>query len=106
MIVLANATRYGTGATINPEGRLDDGRFEVVIVRRLNFWELLKLLITHKPFNADKVEIFSTAKLQLTTLKKSYFQVDGEYRGRTKTIQAEILSNCLRIMVPAEVDNN
>ena len=102
MIVLANATRYGTGATINPEGRLNDGLFEVVIVRRLNFWELLKLLITHKTFDAEKVEVFSTTKMELTALKRSYFQVDGEYRGRTKTINAQIIPNCLKVMVPAE----
>ena len=102
MIVLANASKYGTGAIINPDGKLDDGRFEVVVVRRLSFWELLKLLVIHKPFNEDKVEIFSTTKLELTTLKKTYFQVDGEYRGRTKMIKAQILPNCLRVMLPAE----
>jgi diacylglycerol kinase (ATP) len=103
MIVLANASKYGTGAIINPDGKLNDGRFEVVVVRRLSFWELLKLLVTHKPFNEDKVEIFSTTKLELTTLKKTYFQVDGEYRGRTKMIKAQILPNCLKVMLPAEV---
>lgn len=104
MIVLANASKYGTGATINPDGKLDDGHFEVVVVRRLNFWELLKLLITHKPFNEDKVEIFSTTKVELMALKKAYFQVDGEYRGRTKTIKAQIVPNCLKVMAPAEVE--
>ena len=103
MIVLANASKYGTGAIINPDGKLNDGYFEVVVVRRLNFLELLKLLITHKPFDADKVEIFSTRTLEITTLRKSYFQVDGEYRGRTKSIKAGILPNCLKIMLPAEI---
>ena len=105
MIVLANASKYGTGAIINPGGKLNDGLFEVVVVRRLNFFELLKLLITHKPFDDDKVEIFSTTKVELTTLKKSYFQVDGEYRGRTKSIKAAIKENCLKVMLPAEVIN-
>lgn len=104
MIVVANASKYGTGATINPEGKMDDGYFEVVVVRKLNFWELLKLLITHKTFNADKVEIFSTTKLDITTIKKSYFQVDGEYRGRTKIINAHILPMSLRVLVPDEVE--
>lgn len=103
MIVLANASKYGTGATINPNGKLNDGRFEVVVVRRLNFWELLKLLISHKPFDADKVEIFSTTRLELAALRKSYFQVDGEYRGRVKNIHAEINPSCLKMMLPAEV---
>jgi diacylglycerol kinase (ATP) len=103
MIVLANASKYGTGATINPHGKLDDGRFEVVVVRRLSFWELLKLLITHKPFNEDKVEILSTTTLELTALKKAYFQIDGEYRGRTKLLRAKILPGCLKVMLPAEL---
>ena len=36
MVVLANASMYGTGAVINPHGQLNDGVFEVVIVRRLS----------------------------------------------------------------------
>lgn len=106
MIVLANASKYGTGATINPEGKLDDGKFEVVVVRRLNFWELLKILITHQPLNKDKVEVFSAATVELTALKRSYFQIDGEYRGKTKTLKAKILPGCLKVMMPAEVERN
>lgn len=106
MIVLANASKYGTGATINPEGKLDDSKFEVVVVRRLNFWELLKILVTHKPFNEDKVEVFSTTTVELSALKRSYFQVDGEYRGKTKTLKAKILPGCLKVLLPAEVGEN
>lgn len=106
MIVLANASKYGTGATINPEGKLDDSKFEVVVVRRLNFWELLKILVTHKPFNEDKVEVFSTSTVELSALKRSYFQVDGEYRGKTKTLKAKILPGCLKVLLPAEVGEN
>ena len=102
MIVLANASKYGTGATINPEGKVDDGFFEVVVVRKLNFWGLLNALITHKTFHKDKAEIFSTKTLELTALRKAYFQVDGEYLGRTKKISARIAPNCLHVMVAAQ----
>ena len=100
MIVIANARQYGTGATINPEGKVDDGYFELVVVRRLNFWGLLNTLITHRTFDKRKAEIFSTKKAELTTLKKAYFQVDGEYRGRVKRISAAILPNSLNVMLP------
>ncbi len=106
MIVLANASKYGTGATINPDGKTDDGFFEVVIVRRLNFWSLLNMLIAHKSFNAGKVEIISTKKVEITLLKKTYFQVDGEYRNKIKSIKAEVLSGCLNIMLPATLEEN
>ncbi|HVG16839.1 MAG TPA: diacylglycerol kinase family protein [Chitinophagaceae bacterium] len=100
MIVLANASKYGTGATINPEGKIDDGLFEVVIIRRLNFWGLLNMLIAHNNFNKEKIEIVSTKSVKISLLYKSHFQVDGEYRGKTKTITAKVLSGCLNIMLP------
>lgn len=105
MVVLANARQYGTGATINPEGKIDDGYFEIVVVRRLNFWGLLNALITHKTFNKDKAEIFSTKNAEITALKKAYFQVDGEYLGRTKQIRAKIAANCLQVMVTPTENN-
>ena len=33
MVAIANASKYGTGATINPDGKIDDGLFEIVVVR-------------------------------------------------------------------------
>jgi diacylglycerol kinase (ATP) len=100
MIVLANASKYGTGASINPTGELNDGAFEVVIVRKLHLWSLMKMLMAQKTFNVEKIEIIKTKKLVLKTLRKSYFQVDGEYRGRVKEIKAEINPRCIHLMLP------
>ncbi len=55
MVVLANATKYGTGAVINPEGNLYDGKFEVVIMRRLAFSELIKMWFNPQPFNPKRL---------------------------------------------------
>lgn len=101
MIVLANASKYGTGVTINPEGKVTDGVFEVIVVRKLHLWSLLKMLMKHKTFNKEKIEIIHTKKVTLSSLRKSYFQVDGEYRGRIREITAEIVPNCIRMMLPA-----
>ncbi|MEI6948721.1 diacylglycerol kinase family protein [Paraflavisolibacter sp. H34] len=100
MVVLANARTYGTGAVINPEGNLEDGRFEVVVVRKLNLIELLKMLVTHKPFDPDKIEIFHARSLEVSLYRKAYFQVDGEYRGKIRGLTAEILPACLRMILP------
>lgn len=105
MIALANARKYGTGATINPEGAIDDGAFEVVIVRKLNFWGILNALITHKSFDSEKIEIYSTKKVEITTKGRFYFQIDGEYRGKTKKITAQVLPHYLQVMVPKNVES-
>jgi diacylglycerol kinase (ATP) len=104
MVVLANASKYGTGATINPEGKIDDGLMEVVIVRKLNFWGLLNMLIAHRNFDKEKVEIISAKSIELSVAKRAYFQVDGEYRGKVKKIGAKVLPACLQVMTPAAVE--
>ena len=54
MVVLANATKYGTGAVINPDGDLYDGQFEVVIMKKLAISELFKMWFRPQPFNPTK----------------------------------------------------
>ena len=100
MVVIANAQTYGTGAIINPDGQLNDGRFEVIVVRRLNFIELLKMLITHKPFHPNRIEVFQTTSVELKVKRKTYFQIDGEYLGKTVCIKARILPQIIHMIIP------
>lgn len=102
MVVIANAQTYGTGAIINPKGKLDDGLFEIVVVRKLNFIELLKMLITHKPFHPNRIEVLQTKTLEIRCRRRAYFQVDGEYLGKTTSVTARILPRILHIMLPDE----
>ncbi len=102
MVALANAKKYGTGAEINPEGSLTDGKFEVIIIRKLTLVQLFKMLISHKPFNTDCIEIIQTTKAVITSHSKNHFQVDGEYCGKTDGITAEIMPAALRILMPHE----
>lgn len=102
MIVLANASKYGTGALINPKGDLYDGEFELIIVQRLALVELIKMLVQHRELNPNKIDILKVKEVRLTSAKNCYFQVDGEYRGRTKEIHAHILPGQLKIMLPPE----
>jgi diacylglycerol kinase (ATP) len=100
MIVLANATKYGTGALINPKGDLYDGEFELIIVRRLALAELVKMLIQHRELNPNKIDILKVKEVRLTPARKAYFQVDGEYRGKTTEIHAAIMPGKLNIVLP------
>lgn len=102
MIVIANASKYGTGATINPEGNLTDGRFEIVIVRKLAISELFKMFWSYKNFNPKKVEIFQTKKASITTKRDTHFQVDGEFKGKINKVKAEIITSQLNMIVRNE----
>lgn len=100
MVVIANARMYGTGAIINPEGELADGAFEVIILRSLSFWEILKMFWRYKPFDPKKIRIFPATSITIKTRKKAYFQVDGEYKGKVQEIQATIRPGELQVMLP------
>ena len=98
MVVLANSKSYGTGAVINPDGDLRDGKFEVVIVRRLAFSELLKMIFQHKTFDRRKVEVLRTTEVNISCNRAFYFQSDGEYLGKMKTIEAKIIPRQIMII--------
>lgn len=100
MVALANATMYGTGAVINPEGKIDDGLFEVIIVRRLSFAALLKMLLKPGLFNPKHIEIVSCTSVDISTTRRVHFQIDGEYKGRVKSVNAAILKSAVKIITP------
>lgn len=100
MIVVANAARYGTGAVINPQGKPDDGVFELVIVRRMAFRELISMMITRKPFDPSAIEIISCRNAKIEAKKAYPFQVDGEYLGKQKRISAEIHPASVMVVRP------
>lgn len=100
MIAIANAKQFGTGAVINPEGKMDDGLFEVLIFKNLNIINILKTLDKDSQRDPEFVESFSTKKAVITCEKPIAFQVDGEFIGEVKHVSAEMLPNKLRLMVP------
>ena len=104
MVVIANATMYGTGVKINPEGRLDDDFFEVILIKQYSVMEILKIRFTSLPFNPDKIEIFKTRDLSIRTRYRVHFQVDGEYMGKVNRIAAEIMPAAIKIIVQPEED--
>lgn len=103
MVVLANASKYGTGAVINPEGSLYDGLFEVVIIRQLAIFEILKMWFKPKPFNKKNIEIIKATSVHIMTGHKVHFQVDGEYKGKVKEVKAEMVAHQLYLIVPKDL---
>jgi diacylglycerol kinase (ATP) len=99
MVVLANATKYGTGLEINPDGKLDDGLFEVIIVKEYAVMEILKIWISKLPWNPKKIESYQLSELAIQTKHKVHFQVDGEYLGKVDRVVAKIMPEALTVIV-------
>jgi diacylglycerol kinase family enzyme len=98
MIVIANSQKYGTGVTINPNGAMDDGKFELVILKNLDLVVLGKI-ISNMPLDSVDVEIISTDKATVSTNVPVSFQIDGEYCGSETNLNIEILPKQLKVAI-------
>ena len=100
MIVIANSQKYGTGVTINPNGKIDDGKFEIVVLKSLDVFTIGKIVTGNILSNTEEVTIFSTDQAVITTHKKISFQIDGEYCGEVDELKVGILPAQMKVAVP------
>ena len=100
MIVIANSQKYGTGVTINPTGVMNDGKFEIVILKNLDLLVFGKIISGNMPADTDDVEIISTDKAKISLGSAVSFQIDGEYIGQEKELDIYILPGQMKVAIP------
>lgn len=100
MIVIANSQKYGTGVTINPDGKMDDGKFEIIILKNLDLLVFGKIITGNMPVNLEDIEIISTDKAKITTTLPVSFQMDGEYIGTETQLDIVILPAQMKVAIP------
>jgi YegS/Rv2252/BmrU family lipid kinase len=99
MLAFANSRKYGTGAVVNPKGKIDDGKFEILIFKKFDIFEILNTLQNEVEIPTDFVETIATEKATVTTDHPVDFQIDGEYRKAIKKVKAKILPRKLKVAV-------
>jgi len=100
MIVIANSQKYGTGVVINPIGSMDDGKFEIVVLKNLDLILFGKIVSGNMPLDSDNVEIISTDQAVITTDIPVHFQIDGEYIGEITELDIKIMHRQMKVAVP------
>lgn len=100
IIVIANSQRYGTGVTINPNGVMNDGKFELVILKSLDIFLLGKIITGNMPIDSDDIVIISTDKATIKTDYPVNFQIDGEYCGAQTDLEIHILHKQMKVAIP------
>lgn len=100
-VVIANSQKYGTGVTINPFGKMDDGKFEIVILKSLDLFFIGKILTGNMPVeDQEHVHIISAEAAEITTNMPVNFQIDGEFCGVTEKLEVKILHKQMKVAVP------
>jgi len=101
LLAIANARKFGTGANINPSGKLNDGLFELILFKTLNFVEIFKTLNDQIILDPEFAEIISTSSARINCKTPVSFQIDGEYIGEISKVVAAIGPKKLEIAVPS-----
>lgn len=104
-LTFANASQYGTGAVINPHGQIDDGKFELVILKPFPKIELFSIawkMFRHNLHTSDYVEVFSCSKAHVICSRKTTLQIDGEIIGKVKEFEIGIMPQSLNMLIPPE----
>ena len=100
MIVIANSKKYGTGVVINPQGTMNDGKFELVVLKNLDLSIFAKIITGNIPIESGDVEIISTDRANIKLNSTVSFQIDGEYCGREIELNVAISSKKLKVAIP------
>lgn len=103
MITFANATKYGTGALVNPAGKIDDGKFEVCIFEPYPRWllpHLTWLFFSGRLKRSKYVKIISTTEVTIKLSRPQPLQIDGEVMEEVKKVDVKIYAKKLPLLVP------
>ncbi|NMM50513.1 diacylglycerol/lipid kinase family protein [Marinigracilibium pacificum] len=102
MLVIANSRKYGTGMLINPNGRPDDGKFEICLVKELSIDGMIKAglsSINERFVPLESLEIIQCKEAEINLTDKKVFQVDGEVVGKLDYINPKIVPSAVKLIL-------
>tara|TARA_R100001369_G_scaffold20091_1_gene36664 strand:- start:142742 stop:143635 length:894 start_codon:yes stop_codon:yes gene_type:complete len=100
LLAIANANKFGTGANINPNGKLNDGKFEVLIFKKISVFQIIKTLFKNVKLDSTFVEAISTEEAKISCIEPIAFQIDGEFIGKRRQVIAKVAKQKLKVAVP------
>ncbi|MEE2638492.1 MAG: diacylglycerol kinase family protein [Acidobacteriota bacterium] len=104
LVELANGRQYGNGAIIAPGARLDNGFFDVVVIREMSLPRALLGLL--RLFNGTvdshpRVSIHVAPGITISSDRPMPFHVDGEVVPGETSLTGTVLASSLWVRVPA-----
>lgn len=98
---IANARMYGTGYHLNPNGQLDDGKFELCILRELSPRLLTdRLFFGEQDEESELFDYLSVSQATISCEQPMPLQSDGEFLGEYTEIELAIHPNKLCLLTP------
>lgn len=101
MFAICNSRKYGTGVPLNMNGNPMDGKFEIVVVEKIDALSLLKAGLSKlddKFIDTENSIVITTSEAQINFEKPRLLQLDGEVIGHHKTIDIKLLKGAVNLI--------
>jgi len=101
MVGICNARKFGTGVPLNTVGNPMDGKFEIVMVNRIDGTSLIKAGLARfdESFLDNQAgKVITTEKAIITFEEPRLLQLDGEVIGKFQEIKAGIIKGAVRFI--------
>lgn len=103
-LAVLNSDQYGNNAVLAPGARVDDGRFDLVTLRKVGLARALALL-WHIRFGgisrAPELRWCRSSHFVIERAKPGWIHTDGEPRATTIRLEITLKPKSLRVLVPA-----
>jgi diacylglycerol kinase (ATP) len=99
MLIFTNARSFGTGAVISPHAQMDDGLFDIVIIRPYPYWALIYLFMMSFIGKTDRlkyVKIIPAINCKVILDRKNDIQIDGEVVEGVKNLEIKIIKSAIK----------
>jgi len=105
LLAVANGNCYGGGMLVAPKAKINDGEFEVCIVKhlsKLKIARLFPLLIRGEHETMDVVTMLKGKKIKVISDEEIALNVDGEI-DKIKEVEFEILPGKIEVVIPKKI---
>lgn len=102
LAAICNGAYYGGGMKIAPDAEIDDGLFDICVVRKMSKLKLLFLfpsIFTGKHVSYDEVKMYRGKDVQVLSKDKFNVNADGEIVSN-RPIRMQMLENEIEVIVP------
>lgn len=101
MVAICNARKYGTGVPLNVIGNPMDGKFEIVLIKKVDTISLIGAglaAIDEKFFDYQKSQVIQTNKAEILFEEPRLLQLDGEVIKPYKRLKIELLTGAVHFI--------
>jgi diacylglycerol kinase (ATP) len=99
-VAVGNGQYQGGGMRLCPIASINDGQFDVTVIRRLSLLELLKgipALYNGEILKHPKVKAYRAKRIQATSIETVLIEIDGEPLGRLP-VEVSIVPQAIRVL--------